>query len=74
MKEKGIKYINTSQFMMNLEHIKENNDKWHEYEEFYISQTDNEGESESENSSSESNSESYFRIIIVITTYYKIQL
>ena len=54
LKEKGIKYINTSQFIMNLEHIKENSDKWHEYEDFYISQTDNEDESESENSSSES--------------------
>ena len=68
LKEKRVKYINTSEFIMNLEQFKEDNNNWHEYEEFYIRQTDDESEpgyediskSESEqieDSSSENNSE-----------------
>jgi hypothetical protein len=60
LKEKGVKYINSSQFIMNIEQIKEDNDTWYKYEDFYVSQTDNDSISESESElqqSSNNNSE-----------------
>ena len=59
LKEKKVKYINTSQFIMEIEQIKEDDNRWYEYEEFYISETDNEINFINYESSSESNWEEW---------------
>lgn len=52
LKEKGIKYVNKSEFIMSLEQIREDNNKWYEYEEFYISETETEDGSETQSTDS----------------------
>lgn len=42
LKKKGIKYVDNTDFIMNLECIKEENTNWHEDDEFYISETESE--------------------------------
>ena len=40
LEQKGVKYIDNTDFIMNLEYIREDNNNWYEDDEFYISETE----------------------------------
>ena len=40
LKQKGVKYVDNTEFIMNLEYIKEEDNNWYNDDEFYISETE----------------------------------
>ena len=59
LKEKGVKYIDSTEFIMKLEYIKEENNNWYNNEDFYISETEPENISYIEETSNNSSSNNY---------------
>ena len=40
LKQKGVKYVDNTEFIMNLEYIREEDNNWYNDDEFYISETE----------------------------------